>query len=266
MTLHPALARLERGFRRMWGWCVAKAKDPLGRRRAVTEGQQVTAQETGTMLGIMADAAAAGDDMTDEQRLLLIQAAPGMRAREAVLLSIPNRSSVEENELHMIRREMARIEGRDRPRLERRTDGGWRPQRFASAAAGIVPLLPYIAIAGVFLSLTGWGSSVWNGWRADRLENRVERLTAERDAPCTQDEIEGRTSRQACRTLGQAYDALEEAGQIARAHAAALEAERAEQARFAARERRRQREIQNVLTGSSEPPAWGLRDSGDAPQ
>jgi len=88
MTLHPALARLERGFRRMWGWCVAKAKDPFARRRAVTEGQQVTAQETGTMLGIMADAAAAGDDMTDEQRLLLIQAAPGMRAREAVLLSI----------------------------------------------------------------------------------------------------------------------------------------------------------------------------------
>lgn len=259
MTLHPALARLERGFRWMWTWVVRKVKrTPEG-----SVGQQEQARETQASLGLMAQAESAGAEMTPEQQIFLSQAEHGMRERLSVLLGIPHRSLAQEREKVAIEQWLARDAA---PKLERRTDGGWRPQRFAGVAAGIVPLLPYIAIAGVFLSLTGWGSSVWNGWRADRLENRVERLTAERDAPCTQDEIEGRTSRQACRTLGQAYDALEEAGEIARAHAAALEAERAEQARYAARERRRQREIQNVLTGSSEPPAWGLRDSGDAPQ
>jgi hypothetical protein len=74
-------------------------------RRPVTTGHQETARETGVMLGLMADANAAGPEMSDEQRILLINAAPGMRKREAVLLNIPNRSTVEENELHMIRRD-----------------------------------------------------------------------------------------------------------------------------------------------------------------
>jgi hypothetical protein len=142
MTLRPALARFERGFRRMGAW----ALDPLQRRRRVTEGQEVTAQETRTMLGLMAQANSAGAAMTDEQRLMMIQAAPGMRAREAVLLSIPNRSSVEENELHMIRREMAALEGRvgwrfgrcgALGRLQRRARGqGGEPARRGACRTG----------------------------------------------------------------------------------------------------------------------------------
>lgn len=164
MTLRPALARFERGFRRMGAW----ALDPLQRRRRVTEGQEVTAQETRTMLGLMAQANSAGAAMTDEQRLMMIQAAPGMRAREAVLLSIPNRSSVEENELHMIRREMAALEGRD-----------VQPRRFLPALPAVAgfALRPWMLWAGALAAVALWGG--YNDVRAGRAENQRDEALAE---------------------------------------------------------------------------------------
>lgn len=135
------------------------------------------------------------------------------------------------------------------------------PVRFlGSGVASLVPAIPWIIGIGLIASVTGWGSAVWNGWKVDRLENRVERLTEQRDAPCTAAEMRGQTTRASCSALSRAHSALAEAGEITRATAAALEAERAATARARARERRRVRDIQNVLAGSPEPPAWRLRD------
>ena len=242
MTLRPALARFERGFRRMGAW----ALDPLQRRRRVTEGQEVTAQETRTMLGLMAQANAAGGAMTDEQRLMLIQAAPGMRAREAVLLSIPNRSSVEENELHMIRREMAALEGRD-----------VQPRRLLPALPAVagIAVRPWMLWAGALLISLTWG--LYSDIRAGRAE--LQRDEAERLA------VTNRERAEAWQERAENYRvALIDAAQVARHAADALEAERERQARAAARERRRNREIQDVLSGSPDAPDWRLRDDGGA--
>lgn len=54
--------------------------------------------------------------------------------------------------------------------------------------------------------------------------------------------------------------AVADARALSTATAADLEAERARQARAAAVERRRQREIQDVLAGGGDAPAWRLRD------
>lgn len=242
MTLRPALARFERGFRRMGAW----ALDPLQRRRRVTEGQEVTAQETRTMLGLMAQANSAGAAMTDEQRLMMIQAAPGMRAREAVLLSIPNRSSVEENELHMIRREMAALEGRD-----------VQPRRFLPALPAVAgfALRPWMLWAGALLISLTWG--LYSDIRAGRAELRADE--AERLARTNYERAERWQS-----TANEYREALIDAANVANQAAIALEAERERQARAAARERRRNREIQDVIAGSPEPPAWSLRDDGGA--
>ena len=163
MTLRPALARFERGFRRMGAW----ALDPLQRRRRVTEGQEVTAQETRTMLGLMAQANSAGAAMSDEQRLMLIQAAPGMRAREAVLLSIPNRSTVEENELHMIRREMAALEGRD-----------VQPRRFLPALPAASPVLAVLLSPYTWLVALGAFCVLQMGLK-ERVENQRDEARRE---------------------------------------------------------------------------------------
>lgn len=178
MTLRPALARLERGVRKTWDWA--------RRRRPVTEGQRVTASETETMLGLMHQANAAGDAMSDEQRLLLIQAAPGMRAREAVLLGIPNRSQIEENELHMIRREMARLEGRDTPPAQTRIRG------FLPAlpvAAGLA-VRPWMLWTGALAAVALWGG--YNDVRAGRAEN--ERDEALSELAATERDLAARTT------------------------------------------------------------------------
>lgn len=248
MTLRPALARLKRGFLRLWGRAVAWVRDPLGKRRTVTEGHQVNAQETATMLGLMADANAAGADMTDEQRLLLIQAAPGMRAREAVLLGIPNRSLVEENELHMIRREMARMEGRTAP---------VGPRRFFAAPALLGGLQPWMIWTGAVVLLLGA-----LGIQTGRLESAKANLREAR-AEAQQAHEAAESWRERTEQYAQA---VTDARETARMSAEALTAEREARARAARAERRRQREIQDVLANSPEPPAWSLRDDGTSTQ
>ena len=252
VTPRSILARLRRGFvrigERVAGW--------FGRRprRRVTEHQRETARETGVMLGLLRETAAAGGQMTDEQRMLLARSLPGMRAREAVLLQIPNRSLVEENELQMIRREMAVIEGRpDAP-------AGWVSRPPAGRSSGLLGSVSGFlggwqayALVGVF-ALSGWGVAAVQSALKERVEHQRNEARHERDA--------------AQRALQEAREVAQELAQAVRAAdalsqqtAANLEAERARRARAAAIERRRQREIQDVLTGR-DPPAWRLRDDG----
>lgn len=253
MTPAAILARLRRGFARI-GQKFARLWARVQGRRQITEHQKETARETGAMLGIMAQANSAGADMSDEQRMLLIRAAPGMRAREAVLLAIPNRSVVEENELHMIRRGMAQLEGRDAP-------PGW-VSRPRAAVAGF--LGPLAAVGGLRLwmvfggvALLAGGATAIQTARLDHAKNDLAETRA--DLAMTERALsEARATAQELARAVQAADAL------SHQTAANLEAERQRHARAAAVERRRQREIQDVLTGR-DPPAWRLRDDGSGP-
>lgn len=223
-------------------------------RRPVTPGQQETARETGVMLGLMSDASSAGPQMTDEQRILLIQAAPGMRAREAVLLGIPNRSTIEENELHMIRREMARIDGREEaPQLQTQPRGFLGPLAPAGVAVGMV-LRPWMLWTGAIAAVGVWGA--YNDVRAGRLENERN------EARATVESLE-REVMEANAVRDSLVDAVRQADELSRATAANLEAERARSARARALEQRRSRELRQVDAGGP-PPAWerSLRDDG----
>ena len=131
------------------------------------------------------------------------------------------------------------------------------PSFFGRFMGSLAPFLPYILIGGLFLTVTGWGAGIWNGWRADRWEARATRNHEIADHNYRQWEI---ASARATERL----EALVAAQQLTRATADALTSEREARARAAARERRRVREIQNVLTGAPEPPAWRLRDDEPA--
>lgn len=223
-------------------------------RRHVTDHQRETARETGVALDLMAEAAGAGADTTDEQRIFLAQSAVGMRAREAVLVGIPNRSVTEETELQMIRREMARIEGR--PVLEPRQEssGGMRGLLGPLAATPALTILAHpVTWIVIGLGFIGIQTARLNSVKNDLAEAREQ-----------VDQIEG--ERDAWKDRAEAYgQAVADARQLARETADALEAERARAARAAAQERRRQRDVQNVLTDSPEPPAWSLRDDETVP-
>lgn len=242
------LARLRRGFVRI-GERVKARWDLMRGRRQVTAHQRETARETGAMLGLMAEANSAGAAMSDEQRMLLIRAAPGMRAREAVLLGIANRSVVEENELHMIRREMARIEGRDAP-------AGWEARPQARVSGFLAPLA---AIGGLRLWMVFAGLFALSGG-AFAIQGAVLKHTAHERDEARHTARQNYEAAQRWEERAHAYEqATADAAQAARTTAAALEAERQRARRAAAREQRRQREVQSVLTGGP-PPAWSLRD------
>lgn len=239
-----------------------RVRAALGRsvRRPETEHQRETARETGVALGLMHEAQGAGADATDEQRIFLAGAAAGMRAREAVLLGVPNRSQIEETELQMIRREMARLEGREDP-------AGQRPRLVPRAAVaatqrilGPIAASPLIAILAHPLTWIAVGLAAL-GIQTARLNNAKDDLREAREQAAQAVE-----DRDAWKGRAEAYaTAVADARAVALATAEALEAERARAARAAALERRRQRDVQNVITGGSEPPAWSLRDDGDSP-
>lgn len=56
------------------------------------------------------------------------------------------------------------------------------PSFGARFMASLAPVLPYVLIGGLLLTLTGWTGAAWNGWRADRLEDQRDSARAERDA------------------------------------------------------------------------------------
>lgn len=233
-ALQEAPARISRGWERVRG------------RAPSTEGHQVQALETETSLGLMAAAAATPGGPSDEQRIFLAASAVGMRARVAVLLGIANRSNAQENELHMIERELARLDGRPAPSPMRGLLGAM------PAANPLLGLLasPALWVAGAFMVPAAFGAvqtARLNHAKGDLRDVRNDLTMAERALE---------ESRAVNTELASAVRA---ADLQTREAAAALEAERARAGRAAARERRRQREIQNVLT-DGEPPAWSLRD------
>jgi len=220
-------------------------------RRPVTTGHQETARETGVMLGLMADANAAGPEMTDEQRILLINAAPGMRAREAVLLNIPNRSTVEENELHMIRREMAKLEGREQAApAQPQIRGFLGPLAPAGVAIGMVR--PWMLWTGAIAAVGVWGA--YNDVRAGRLEN--ERNEARATIGTLEREVmEASAQRDAL------ADAVASADAQSQQAAQTIEAERARRLR-AEREARRIRDAMDQARagGNVDYGFGGVRD------
>lgn len=238
-----------------------RARSLLKRRPASTEGHTETARETGVALGLMAQAADAAEP-TPEQQIFLSQAEHGMRERLSMLLGIPHRSLAQEREKLAIEQWLARGSPQEPVQAPRRIKALLSPSGLATSLASMAPLLPWIIGGTLLFTVTGWGTSIWNGWRVGNLERRVEILTDERDAPCTATEVAGHTTRAACRSLAHANDALAQAGDLTRQVAADLTAERTRNAAAAARERRRNREIANVLTHSPDPPSWSLRDDG----
>lgn len=222
------------------------------KRRPVTEGHLDQERETEVSLGLMAAAVATPGGPSDEQRLFLASSAVGFRTRVGVLLGIPNRSLAEERELHMIERELAQIEGRDAT---------------PNAPVRIRPLLGTVGAANPLLGLA-MNPMTWmvgalvaslglNGFTTARLNHAKHDLTETR-SDLRNTEAALATARTVNERL--VHD-IRAADLQTRETAANLEAERARHARAAAVERRRQREIQNVLTGR-DPPAWSLRDDG----
>lgn len=245
-----ALMRVRRGYARMWAFIVRK----ITRRRSVTEYQQETARETRVALGLMADAAEAGADMSDEQRMFLAQSAPGMRARETVLLSIPNRSLVEENELLMIRRWMARIEGRDAPVSQPTAIRGLLgASGGALAAFGGVRLWMVLAAGW---ALTGGALAVQSALK-ERIEDQRDRARNElREARNTIEHYRDRETEYRA-ALSEAEEDRNEA--IARTM---REREIAERAR--AQARRARLELETATRDRGEPIDWGLPVAGTA--
>lgn len=130
------------------------------------------------------------------------------------------------------------------------------PSGLAGFLLSLGPLLPYIVGGVLLLSVTGLGTSLWNGWRADRLEDRAERA-----------ETRLEETQVALATAAAERDANKGALEIARAGAtqtaATIEQERALRVR-AQREARRIRDAQAaaVAGGNIDYGFGSVRDDG----
>ena len=246
-VLGPHALRVRRGWERV-----------VLRRRPATDGHRETARETGVMVGLMREARAAPEPTVDQQ-IFLSQSAVGMRARAAVLLSIPNRSLIEERELETINGWLAEEAARSAPpELQPRTArfGRFQPQGLLAplGASPVASLLmsPVVWVAAAFAIPAAFGAvqtARLNHAKADLRETREDLALAQEQ-------------REAWRERAEQYAAaVTYARATAQQTAEALEAERRRVARAAARERRRNAEIAAVLAGG-EPPAWSLRDDG----
>lgn len=195
----------------------------------------------------------ANPEATPEERHWLNQHRAGMEDRLAVFETKPRLTVEEMNERDAIETHLygAPLPRQGRNVLVRREGGETGPKRLLGAVAAspalAILLSPWTWLIAS-LALVGIQTARIGNLKDDVREARTEtqRAVEERDA------WKERTERYA--------QAVADARQIATETADALEAERARAARAAARERRRQREIQDVITGSSEPPAWSLRD------
>jgi len=171
--------------------------------------------------------------------------------RLAVLVAKPRLTLSEKRERDAIQ---AAIQGRrqgfgDAPPVLVPRQGGVGPRRFLGAVAG-GQLWHALAVGwAVTFGLLGVQSARVASLKGNEREMRQEL----REAANTIDHYQQREAQ---------YDAaLESAREQATETADALERERTRAARAAAAERRRQREIQDVLANSPEPPAWSLRDN-----
>jgi hypothetical protein len=264
MTLDLALARLGRGYRRLWAltveWC-------WERPRAALAGQSLMAwrsqrRQTREWMAEAHTAVQAAELDTVEGDIQVSQQRPAFNAEIERLLLVPKRTMEEERRLLWLQRTVRRIDELVATRGASPETLG--PQRLAAfgpvgvrglmgGASPIAGLLmsPAIWVAIAFTIPAAWGSvTSWrlNHAKADLRETRenLQQAIEERD---------GWRER-----ADQYAQAVADAREAARQSAAALDDERRRSARFAAADRRRQREIQNVLVGSPEPPAWRLRD------
>lgn len=248
MTLRPALARLERGYRRMWGWIVAKVR---GARAYRYDGEEAThaeqLRETQISLAMMAGADAGDPD----QMRMASDIENGAENRLTVLLGKARLSIAEKRERDAIQTGIAkRRQGFAEPHLVRR-DGTARPARFA-ALSGFLGGWQVWVLAGA-VTISGWGVAAVQAAIKERVEDQRDEARAEAR--------QNAASAAAWRERSEHYrTGLIDAAEVARQAAGALEAERAAVAARAARERRRNREIANVLADRPEPPAWSLRD------
>lgn len=244
--LAPHALRVRRGFERV-----------VLRRRPVTDGHRDTARETGVMLGLMREASTA--ELSPDRQLFLSQSAVGMRARASVLLSIPNRSLVEERELAAINGWLAEEARRNEPAPH------IVPRSQPAPVLGF--LGPVGAIAGVRLWMVlaaGW--AVTGGALAVQTALK-ERIEDQRDM-AREDLALAEQQRDAWRARAGEYEAaVAAARQTAEQTAQALNQERRRQAAAARRERERQRNVQDLLARStqSEPPPWDERLRNDQP-
>jgi hypothetical protein len=247
MTLRPALARLERGFRRMGSWTLARVTGARGYRfEGEQEAHAEQARETEITLGLMAGAS---PDDPDQVRMAS-EIEHGAENRLTVLLGKARLTMEEKGERDAIQ---AAISARRQGFAV--VGAPAQPRRFLPALPAIAgfALRPWMLWAGALLMALTWG--LYSDIRAGRAE--LARDEAESLARTNYERAEAWQ-----RTANEYRQAVIDAANVARMAADALDAERAAQARAAARERRRNRDIQDVLTGSPEPPAWRLRDDG----
>lgn len=245
-----ALTRVRRGWERV-----------VLRRRPATEGHRETARETGVMVGLMREARAAPEPTVDQQ-IFLSQSAVGMRARAAVLLSIPNRSLIEERELEVIHGWLAEEAARSAPQIVPRERPAFAPLGLlgTSPVAGLL-MSPVVWVAAAFAIPAAFGAvqtARLNHAKGELRETREDLA----DAIEQRDDWKERAERYAAAVT----DARETAEQTAQA----LNQERRQRAAAARRERERQRNVQEILANSanSEPPPWDdrLRDDQQLPQ
>lgn len=225
-----------------------------------TPGQIAQEEETTVSLGLMEAAANAPGGPTDEQRIFLSQSAVGMRNRVGVLLGIPHRTLPQERELHMIQRELARIEGRAEPAPV---------QRLGLLGGGLN--LGSGLIGSVFGGWQVWavgGVAILAALGAYKLQ--ILGLEHDRDRQCSRAELSGHTTREPCRDLGtaeanlatmhQAYAAQSDIIEAARNQAAQSSAgwtrERTLRQRFQEEARRIERDRHQADTGG--PPEYGF--------
>ena len=189
-------------------------------------------------------------EATPEERYWLNQHRAGMEDRLAVFEAKPRLTVEEMNERDAIETHLygAPLPRQGRNVLVARTDAPTGPKRFLSALGGI-QLWQALAVGwAVTFGLLGVQTA-----RVASLNGHERELRQDlREAANTIDHYQQREAQ---------YDAaLESAREQATETADALERERTRAARAAAAERRRQREIQDVLAHSPEPPAWSLRN------
>ncbi len=178
MTVQPALARLERGYRRMWAWCVAKAQ---GARPYRFDGEERIhadqLRETQVALAMMVGA----DQGDPDQQRMATDFEGGAEARLRVLLDLPILTTDQKRERDAIQFALqARRQSFDAPRLVQRTDGGWRPQRLMGSLRAMAGGWQVWAIAGA-ITLSGWGVAAVQAQLKERVEDQRDEARARAD-------------------------------------------------------------------------------------
>lgn len=239
---------------------IDRLKGWIARRPPSTEGHTETARETGVALGLMAQAADAVEP-TPEQQIFLSQAEHGMRERLSMLLGIPHRSLAQEREKLAIEQWLSRKTPENGESVG--NTGGVIPRRFLG------PLMAANPLAGVLMSPALWVAAAFAIPAAGAAIQTARLHHAKADLAEARETAEHNA--QAVREWRDRYTHdMADAIHTAQAAAQALDTERATRARQAAAERRRLRDLQNVLAHSDSAPEWRLRDpeppaSGEPP-